>query len=78
MHVATATANPHVDLVRRRRRTAANTPEQVRTLPMRVAAGVRVSAPKWMFIVGGGLVGALLLGPLGAVGGALAGALLAR
>jgi hypothetical protein len=52
--------------------------QQVRTLPMRVAAGVRVSAPNWMWIVGGVVVGGLLLGPIGAIAGGLAGAFLVR
>lgn len=53
-------------------------PVDARTLPMRVAAGVRVSAPNWMWIVGGVVVGGLLLGPIGAIAGGLAGALLVR
>ena len=52
--------------------------DQSRTLPLRAAVGMRVSAPSWMWIIGGGVVGGLLLGPLGAVGGALAGLLLTR
>jgi hypothetical protein len=45
---------------------------------MQVAARVGVVAPRWMFVVAAGVVGALLLGPIGAIGGALAGAALAR
>ena len=52
--------------------------QQVRTLPMRVAAGVRVSAPNWLWILGGVAVGGLLLGPIGAIAGGLAGAFLVR
>ena len=53
-------------------------PLQARTLPLSAGVGVRVSAPNWMWIVGGGVVGMLLLGPLGAIGGAIAGAMLTR
>lgn len=53
-------------------------PLEARTLPLRVAAGVRVSAPNWMWIVGGAVVGGLLLGPIGAIAGGLAGAFLLR
>jgi hypothetical protein len=37
-----------------------------------------VVAPRWMFVVAAGVVGALRLGPVGAIGVALAGAALAR
>ncbi len=69
---------------RRTRRTAAPqapataAPVEARTLPMRVSAGVRVSAPNWMWILGGAVVGGLLLGPIGALAGGLAGAFLVR
>lgn len=80
MHASIASVR-HADLpldpiARRRRRPAA--PEPVRSLPMQVSAGVRVSAPAWMFVVGGGLLGGALFGLPGAIGGALLGAVLAR
>ena len=52
--------------------------DMARTLPMSVRAGFRVSAPSWMYIVGGGLLGGVLLGLPGAIGGALLGAFLTR
>ena len=66
--------------VRRARAGAPAAPQTdlVRTLPMRAAVGVRVSAPNWMWILGGAVVGGLLLGPIGAVAGGLAGAYLLR
>ena len=67
-------------------------PVEARSLPMRVSAGVRgpqrlgglgagaarVSAPNWMWILGGAVAGGLLLGPIGALAGGLAGAFLVR
>ena len=87
MDVTLAPTHPVMNRRTRRSRRAAGsapaapvatTAELARTLPLRVSAGVRVSAPNWMWIVGGGVVGALLLGPIGAIGGALAGVLLTR
>lgn len=80
MHATVASVRhaelPLAPIGRRRHRAAA--PEPVRSLPMQVSAGVRVAAPKWMFIVGGGALGGLLFGLPGAIGGALVGAFLAR
>lgn len=80
MHASVASVR-HADLplapiARRRQRSGA--PEPARSLPMQVSAGVRVSAPRWMFLVGGGLLGGVLFGLPGAIGGALLGAMLSR
>ncbi|MCW2920858.1 MAG: hypothetical protein JWL76_732 [Thermoleophilia bacterium] len=69
---------------RRTRRAAAPvaaapaTPVQTRTLPMRAGVGVAVSAPNWLWILGGGVLGTFLLGPIGGIAGAVAGYMLTR
>jgi hypothetical protein len=56
----------------------APTAQLARTLPMRAGVAVGVSAPNWMWILGGAVLGTFLLGPIGTVGGALAGYLLTK
>ncbi len=45
---------------------------------IRAGVGVAVSAPNWMWVLGGAVLGTFLLGPIGTVGGAVAGYLLTR
>lgn len=81
-----ATIAPIHPVANRRTRRKAGAPQapvaaapvEARSLPMRVSAGVRVSAPNWMWILGGAVAGGLLLGPIGALAGGLAGAFLVR
>lgn len=54
------------------RRRVQQTLPMHQALPMRAHVSVGVRAPNWMWILGGAFVGAMLLGPIGAVGGAAA------
>ncbi|MBC7461865.1 MAG: hypothetical protein H7287_10930 [Thermoleophilia bacterium] len=52
-------------------------PQQT-TLPMQASFGAHLAAPRWLFIVGGAALGALLLGLPGGLLGAAAGYFLTR
>lgn len=73
-------APTHPVLNRRARRQAAPVaaPIQTQTLPMRAGVGVAVSAPNWLWVLGGGVLGTFLLGPIGGIAGAVAGYMLTR
>ncbi|MCW2950555.1 MAG: hypothetical protein JWN41_1568 [Thermoleophilia bacterium] len=53
-------------------------PRHAQILPMQASVGAHLAGPRWLFIVGGAALGAMLFGVPGALLGAVGGYLLTR